>query len=60
MVMTRFSDENIAFVQQQKSRYLVSNESSDRHIRFPIWVQVFLKFFTVNLIEIKVVDCLKS
>jgi len=36
MVMTRFSDENIAFEQQQKSRYLVSSESSDRHIGFPI------------------------
>jgi len=56
--MARFSDENIAFEQQQKSRYLVSNESSDRHIRFPS-VQVFLKFFTLNLIKIKVDDCLK-
>jgi len=36
MVMTRFSDENIAFEQQQKSRYLAFNESSDRHIGFPI------------------------
>jgi len=35
MVMTRYSDENIAFEQQQKSRYyLVSNKSSDRHIGF--------------------------
>jgi len=60
MVMTRFSAENIAFEQQQKSRYLVSNESSDRHIRFPISVQLYLKCFTLNLIEIQVDDCLKS
>jgi len=32
MVMTRFSDENIAFEQQQKSQYLISNESRDRNI----------------------------
>jgi len=60
MVMTRFSDENVAFEQQQKSRYLVSNESSDRHIGFPISVQLYLKCFTSNLIEIQVDDCLKS
>jgi len=36
MVMTRFSDENVFFEQQQKSRYLVSNKSSDRHIGFPV------------------------
>jgi len=58
--MTRFLDENIAFELQQKSRYFVSNESSDRPFRFPILVQVFLKLFTLNLIEIKVVDCLKA
>jgi len=60
MVMTRFSDENIPFGQQQKSRYLVSNESSDRQIGFPILVQLDIKFFTLNLIEIQVDDCLKS
>jgi len=56
MVVTRFSDENIAFEQQQKSRYLVSDESSDRQILFSILVQVYLKLFTLNLIEIKVVS----
>jgi len=61
MVMTRFSDENIAFEQQQKSRYLVSNKSSDRQIGFPVWVELYLtKFFTLNLIENQVDDCLKS
>jgi len=55
--MACFSDENIAFEQQQKSRYLVSNESSDRHIRFPISVQLYPKCFTLNLIEIQVDDC---
>jgi len=58
MVMTRFSDENIAFEQQQKSRYLVSNKSSNCHIRFPISVQLYLKSFTLNLmIEIQVDEC---
>jgi len=60
MVMTHFSDEIIAFEQQQESRYLVSNESSNYHIGFPISVQLYLKCFTQNLIEIKVDDCLQS
>jgi len=60
MDMTRFTDETIAFEQKQKSRYLASNESSDCHIGFPISVQLYLKFFTLNLIEIQVDDCLKS
>jgi len=55
--MTRFSDEIIAFEQQQKSQYLVSNESSDRHIGFPVGVQLYLKFFTLNLIENQLDDC---
>jgi len=59
--MTRFSDENIAFSNSNKNVFvLVFNESSDRLIGFPIWVQVYLKFFTLNLIEIRVDDCLKS
>jgi len=58
--MTRFSDENIAFEQQQKSRFLYPMNPAIATLDSLFECNFYLKCFTLNLIEIQVDECLKS